>query len=146
MRINKNWQMHNPDNWNLDEVDSGRYASFVYVIKFDDGSYYIGKKQIYKGIRDISKLKSTTQSSNWPTYTGSSKSVNAMIDAGEDYEKYILYCFKTDAEATIVETALISFFGLHPDNLNKAIMCKARLPKDRINLFNILQEIIEELR
>lgn len=146
MRINNKWKMHNPENWRLDEVDSGLYSSFVYVIKFDDGTYYFGKKGIYRGIRDISKLKSTTSQSNWLIYTGSSKSVNAMIDAGANYEKYILYCFKTDAEATIVETALISFFGLHPDNLNKAIICKTRLPKDRIRLFNILQDIIEELR
>jgi hypothetical protein len=49
-----------------------------------------------------------------------------MIDAGMNYTKKILYC-ESD-EASIIETALISL-GLHPGNLNLAVMHKARLPK-----------------
>ncbi|HGH7440932.1 hypothetical protein AAHV79_14865 [Klebsiella pneumoniae] len=146
MRINNNWTMFDPEQWDIKEVNEGLYCSFVYLIEFPEaGEYYFGKKQIYKGIKDISNLKSTSTESNWLDYTGSSKSVNAMIDSGMEYSKKILYCFKTDAEATLIETALISYYGLHPDNLNKAILCKSRLPKNRIELFRVLQSLIEML-
>ncbi|MCV8218127.1 hypothetical protein ODQ38_15730, partial [Escherichia coli] len=48
-------------------------------------------------------------------------------------------------EAAIIESALIYIFGLKPDNLNKAVMSKTRLPKDGRKLFKILQYLIEEL-
>lgn len=146
MRITKNWKVHNENEWDLSDVNSGRYAAFIYVIKFEFG-YYIGMKHVYKCIKDISKLKSTSKESDWAKYTGSSRSVNEYIDAGEDYEKYILWCFRTSNEAMIAETALISYFGLDPDNLNKAIICKARLPTNKkIEMFNIIQALIEELK
>ena len=146
MRINNNWTMFEPEQWDIKEVNEGLYCSFVYLIEFPEtGEDYFGKKQIYKGIKDISNLKGTSTESNWLDYTGSSKSVNAMIDSGMEYSKRILYCFKTDAEATLIETALISYYGLHPDNLNKAILCKSRLPKNRIELFRVLQSLIEML-
>jgi len=146
MRITKDWKMHNPEQWELAEVDSGNYASFVYIIRFEDGRFYIGMKNVYRKLKDIADLKDTTKASDWETYTGSSKTVNSMIESGCDYEKYILWCFKTSNEAALVETALISFYGLQTNNLNRAIMCKARLPKDGNELFRVLQTLIEELK
>lgn len=140
----KKWKMNNDQEWDISDVNSGRYSAFVYVIRFGE-EFYIGMKHVYVKLRDIKNLKHSTKESNWEKYTGSSKSVNQMIADGCDYEKYILWCFRTSAEAAIIETALISYFGLHPDNLNKAIMCKARLPKDRMELFKVLQQLIEEL-
>lgn len=146
MRVNKAWEMFDTDMWDMSEVTDGNYVSFIHIIQFPDtGEYYFGKKQIYKKVRDIKNLKATSVESNWPDYTGSSKCVNEMIDAGMPYTKKILYCVKSDAEATILETALISYFGLHPDCLNKAIMCKARLPKNRLDLFKVLQDLIDML-
>jgi len=143
MRITKSWRVNNPEQWDVSEVDSGRYAAFVYVIRFDDGSFYIGMKHVYKKLRDIKKLTSTTQ---WKKYTGSSTKVNKLIDAGYDYEKSILWCFKTANEAAIVEAALICMFGLLPDNLNKAVMCKARLPLNGAALYGVIQTLIGELQ
>lgn len=40
-----------------------------------------------KKVRDIKNLKSTSVESNWPDYTGSSKCVNEMIEAGMPYTK-----------------------------------------------------------
>lgn len=146
MRITKDWSMHNPEQWDVSDVDSGNYASFVYIIRFDDGRFYIGMKNVYKRLRDTKKLLSTTQSSDWKRYTSSSTKVNTLIDAGYDYEKSILWCFKTTNEAAIVEAALICIFGLMPDNLNKAVMCKARLPLNGTNLYGVIQTLIGELQ
>ena len=118
-------------------------------MQLDNGTWYIGMKQIYKGVKDIKKLKASTKQSNWKEYTSSSKTVNSLIEAGEDYRKYILWCFPTTNQASIVETALIATTGLLPNNLNKAILTKARLPAsdtEALKLFNIIKVLIEALR
>ncbi|EIT6979586.1 hypothetical protein ACSTWI_000788 [Escherichia coli] len=145
-RINKRWKMYDPETWDYDDVASGRYTHFVYLIKFETGEFYYGKKQIYKGVKDIKKLKSTSIESDWELYTGSSKLCNEMIDSGIEYEKYILHCFKCDSEVSLIEAALILNFGFHPDNLNKAVMVRSRITKNRIDLFNTLQYLIDLLR
>lgn len=139
------WEMFDPDKWDIKEVDSGEYSAFVYVIYFENGTSYIGMKNIYVKVRDANKIKSSTKQSNWKEYTSSSSTVNTFIDSGEPYKKYILWCFPKTNEASIIETALISIFGLLPDNLNKAIISKARLPADGRKLYGILKELIEVL-
>ncbi|EMN5860214.1 hypothetical protein RJ495_005109 [Pluralibacter gergoviae] len=141
------WKAFNPDDWDITDIDSGSYAAFVYLITFPDTNYYyIGMKQIYKGIKDIVKLKSTTKESNWRTYTSSSTTVNKMIDDGLEYNKYLLWAFPTANQAAVVESTLIGLFGSNNDCLNKAIMCKTRLPKDNGSTFRIIQELIGILR
>lgn len=141
------WKMNNPNTWEINDVTSGSYCAFVYIIRFPEtGEFYIGMKHIYIKLKDIKKLKDSTKESNWATYTGSSKSVNSMIDSGLEYEKSILWCFPTSNEAALIETALISIFGLQYNNLNKAIMVKARLPQNGNKLFGVLQELIEDLK
>lgn len=105
-------------------------------------------KQIYKGVKDIKKLKSSTKQSNWKDYTSSSKTVNALIDAGENYKKYVLWCFPTANQAALVEATLIGSCGLKPHNLNKAILAKVRLPAsdtERLKLFKIVKDLIGTL-
>lgn len=138
------WSMFFPDEWEMDEVVN--YAGFVYLIQFpESGESYIGVKQVYKGIKDWKKLKSTSIESNWKSYTSSSRSVKEMIDSGMEYNKQILWCFKTVNQAALVEAALIAIFGTRHDYLNKAVMVKARLPKDNGDTFKILQRLIEVL-
>jgi len=144
MEIFMEWKVYNPNEWEVEDINSGRYAAFVYLMKFED-DFYIGVKQVYKGVKDIKKLKTTTKESNWPVYTSSSKSVNTMIENGEPYEKYLLWCFPTANQAAVVEATLIGIFGSRHDCLNKAIMCKARLPKDNGATFRIIQQLIEVL-
>lgn len=140
------WKVYDPTTWDLKDVESGNYAAFVYIIKFPQcGTWYIGMKNIYVKVRDASKIKDSTKQSNWMKYTSSSKTVNALIDSGEEYEKYILWCFPKTNEAAIIESTLIGIFGLLPDNLNKAIMTKARIPTDGMRLYKILRELIEML-
>ncbi len=141
----KEWQFNNPDTWEESDVVSGDYNSFVYIIRFETGESYLRMKNIYKNLKDIKKIKNSTKESDWRSYTSSSKTVNDMIDCGVEYEKYILWCFETTNEAAIIESALIYIFGLKPDNLNKAVMSKTRLPKDGRKLFKTLQYLIEEL-
>lgn len=143
------WEIYDPDTWDIKDIDSGQYAAFVYLMQLDNGTWYIGMKQIYKGVKDIKKLKTSTKQSNWKEYNSSSKTVNSLIEAGEDYRKYILWCFPTANQASIVETALIATTGLLPNNLNKAILTKARLPAsdtEALKLFNIIKVLIEALR
>ncbi|WP_210532180.1 hypothetical protein [Pantoea ananatis] len=105
-KVIENWNMFYPYEWNIDEVCN--YAGFVYLIQFpDSGTYYIGVKQVYKGIKDFSKLKSTSIESDWKRYCSSSKTVKEMIESGEKYRKSILWCFKTIQEAMLVESTLI---------------------------------------
>ncbi|EEX2218984.1 hypothetical protein D3S42_004889, partial [Escherichia coli] len=123
-------------------------AAFVYLIQFDDGGWYVGMKHIYKGVKDVKKLKTSTKQSNWVDYTSNSKTVNSRIEAGETYKKYILWCFPTANQAAVVETALIATCGLLPDNLNKAILAKVRLPAsdtERLKLFKIVKDLIGTL-
>lgn len=135
------WKSFDPEQWDVKDITSGNYAAFVYLMVVD-GQYYIGMKQVYKGIKDAKKIKDTSKESNWESYTSSSKSVNTMITNGAAYEKYLLWCFPTANQAAIVEATLIGVFGTRHDYLNKAIMCKARLPKDNGNTFKIIQGLI----
>ncbi|HHH6330672.1 TPA: GIY-YIG nuclease family protein [Escherichia coli] len=140
--------MFDPEVWNINDVGSGNYAAFVYLIQFENSGWYIGMKQIYKGVKDIKKLKSSTKQSNWKDYTSSSKTVNALIDAGENYKKYVLWCFPTANQAALVEATLIGSCGLKPHNLNKAILAKVRLPAsdtERLKLFKIVKDLIGTL-
>ncbi|EFG1310036.1 TPA: hypothetical protein IFB44_003201 [Escherichia coli] len=142
------WDMFDPEVWNINDVGSGNYAAFVYLIQFENSGWYIGMKQIYKGVKDIKKLKSSTKQSNWKDYTSSSKTVNALIDAGENYKKYVLWCFPTANQAALVEATLIGSCGLKPHNLNKAILAKVRLPAsdtERLKLFKIVKDLIGTL-
>ncbi|MBK5014008.1 hypothetical protein [Pantoea sp. S62] len=139
-----NWTMFYRDDWNIDDVTD--YAGFVYLIQFpESGTYYIGVKQVYKGIKDHSKLRSTSKESNWKTYYSSSRSVKEMIDSGETYTKQILWCFKTVQEAMLVESILIGVFGTDWKNLNKAIMVKTRLRKDNGEQLRIIKQLIGDL-
>lgn len=143
-KVIESWDMFYPEDWNIDEVCD--YAGFVYLIQFpDSGTYYIGVKQVYKGIKDYSKLKSTSIESDWKRYSSSSKIVKEMIEAGERHIKSILWCFKTIQEAILVESTLIGVFGTDYNNLNKAIMVKTRLKKDYGEQRKVLQRIIGDL-
>lgn len=147
MMVIKNWEIYDPETWDITDVNDGNYASFVYLITFPDNDYYIGMKQIYKGVKDITKLKLTTKESDWMKYYSSSKTVQARIEAGEDYTKYILWCFPTTNQAALIEAMLIGTAGMKCNCLNKAIMTKSRLPKpgERAGLFKTFQYLYERL-
>ncbi|HDX9082601.1 TPA: hypothetical protein RQO69_004742 [Klebsiella oxytoca] len=141
----KEWKVHNPQEWEIEDITNSNYAAFVYLIRFETGEFYIGMKHVYVKVRDAKKIKDTSRQSNWKDYTSSSKSVNNMIANGIDYEKYLLWCFPTANQAALVEAILIGVLGTLNQCVNKAVMVKARLPKDSGNTFRIIQQLIEEL-
>lgn len=147
MMVIKCWDIHDPETWDITDVNDTSYAAFVYLITFPDGDYYIGMKQIYKGIKDINDLKTTSKEADWMKYYSSSKTVQARIEAGEDYNKYILWCFPTTNQAALIETMLIGTVGMKCNCLNKAIMTKSRLPKpgERAGLFKTFQYLYDRL-
>lgn len=141
--MSSEWKMWG-NEFRLDEVSD--YAAFVYMIQFpDSGQYYIGVKQVYKGIKNIKDIKDDSKQSNWRSYNSSSKSVTQYIDEGQPHSKSILYCYKSLQEASLCETALISIFGTRWDCLNKAIMVKNRLMKDNGTQLMIIRQLIDDL-
>ena len=135
------------DDWSEKEMLDGNYCGFVYMFQFEDGSNYIGSKQLYKRVKDAKKIKDSSTENDWREYTSSSKIVNQKIIEGEQYSKTILWAFPTMREVLLVETILILNEGLKPTNINLAVMHKARLPntKDKKRLLLIVQELLSYL-
>ena len=93
IKIPTEWEY--TEDWDKRTLTNGDYVGFVYLFQFEDGSTYIGSKQMYKRVKEVKKLKPTSESNNWENYTSSSKIVNQKIDEGEKYTKTILYAFPT---------------------------------------------------
>ncbi|WP_237730857.1 hypothetical protein [Lelliottia amnigena] len=146
--------IHDPMEWEFTEdwdkriLTNGDYVGFVYLFQFEDGSTYIGSKQMYKRVKEVKKLKGDSVSNNWENYTSSSKIVNQKIEDGEQYRKVILYAFPTMRETLLVESILILHEMLKPNCLNLAMVTKIRVPnaKDKKSLLGIVQELLEMLR
>lgn len=144
-KMSKEWQ-YTPD-WSEEEMMNGSYCGYVYLFQFDDGTSYVGSKQIYKRVKDAKKIKPNSVENGWRDYSSSSRIVNQKIADGEEYTKTILWCFPTMKDTLLVETALIVNEGLKPGNLNLSIMHKARLPTgdDKKRLFGVLKELLSYL-
>lgn len=121
------WQ-YSPD-WSEDELLDGSSVGFVYLFQFEDG-YYIGVKQIWKGVKDCTKLMGAEKENGWRDYKTSSKKVQSMIDSGMNYTRTILWGFETMTEANYVESFLILTHSLDENILNKAMMTKCRIPNN----------------
>ncbi|HHT8267267.1 hypothetical protein AB8Q02_07035 [Enterobacter ludwigii] len=146
IHIPQQWEF--TEDWDKRTLTNGDYVGFVYLFQFEDGSTYVGSKQMYKRVKEVKKLKATSESNNWENYTSSSKIVNQKIADGEKYCKTILYAFPTMRETLLVESILILHEMLKPNCLNLAMMTKIRSPnaKDKKHLLGIVQELLEYLR
>lgn len=135
------------DDWDEQQLLSGEYAGFVYIFQFEDGSTYIGAKQVYQRVKDAKKITATSKENGWRDYLSSSNVVKSKIENGEHYTKTILWCFANMREVMIVEAILILNQMLKPGCLNLAMMSKIRTPnaKDKKRLFGIVQELLEYL-
>lgn len=135
------------DDWSEKEMLSGEYAGFVYIFQFEDGSNYVGAKQLYQRVKDARKIKPTSKENGWREYLSSSNVVKSKIENGEQYSKTILWCFATMREVMIVEAILILHQMLKPECLNLAMMSKIRSPnaKDKKRLLGIVKELLEYL-
>lgn len=119
--------LYSPD-WSEKELLDGSSVGFVYLFQFDDGTFYLGVKQIWKGVRDSTKLKGNEKENGWREYKSSSKKVQVMVDSGMNYTRTILWGFETMTEANYVESFLILSHSLDENILNMAMMNKCRIP------------------
>ncbi|MGK7474366.1 hypothetical protein [Salmonella enterica] len=119
--------LYSPD-WSEKELLDGSSVGFVYLFQFEDGTFYLGVKQIWKGVRDSTKLKGNEKENGWREYKSSSKKVQSMIDSGMNYTRTILWGFETMTEANYVESFLILTHSLDENILNMAMMNKCRIP------------------
>lgn len=82
--------------------------AFVYLLEFDDGTKYVGKKNLHSTRRKkvIGKKRKvvTTSESNWKTYNSSSQEVKTKLKSGDKLIKreIIRWCY-TLGEATYWE-------------------------------------------
>lgn len=136
------WEF-NPNDWNEDELTNGSYCTFVYLMLFDDGYFYVGKKNIYRGIKDAKNIKKTTKESNWREYESSSKTVQTRIAQGYAYRKIILWAYTTCNEATFTESMLIGETCRSSYRLNKAVMEKYRIEKIKPRTMIVLDYLKE---
>ncbi|MHB9326465.1 hypothetical protein ACP3S7_02880 [Phytobacter ursingii] len=134
-------------DWSEEELTNGSYCGFVYFFEFEDGSTYIGSKQMYKRVKDVKKLKIDSVENGWRDYTSSSNLVNSKIANGENYRKTILYAFPTMRETLLVESILITNQLLKPNCINLAMMNKIRSPNAEMKskLLGIVQELLSYL-
>lgn len=138
--------LYSPD-WSEKELLDGSSVGFVYLFQFENGTFYLGVKQIWKGVRDSTKLKGTEKENGWREYRTSSKRVQDMIDSGMNYTRTILWAFPTMTEANYAEAMLIMIHSLDYNILNMAMMSKCRLPKgeQQRKMRGIIQTIEEWL-
>lgn len=45
------------DDWSEQDLLNGNYCGFVYIFQFEDGTSYVGSKQIYKRVKSASKIR-----------------------------------------------------------------------------------------
>jgi len=135
------------EDWDEKTLLDGSYAAFVYQFIFEDGSHYIGVKQLYQRVKTYKKIKEDSKENNWRNYSSSSKIVNQKIADGENYTRTILWAFPTMDEALLVETSLILSEGLKHGSLNLAVMHKCKLPnaEGKKRIYGILQQLWEWL-
>lgn len=98
----------------ITEVPEGMEA-FVYVITFQDGSKYVGKKNFYSTRRVRVKGKARRQvkvtESNWKTYMSSSTVVKEKLAAGHKLKsREIVQLTRTKGQATYEE---VKYMFLH---------------------------------
>jgi len=131
------WFMHDKEVTGVPKNAIG----FVYVIRFDDGSKYIGKKNFYtKRKRKFGKKEAAlvtdkrkklyevvVKESNWREYTSSNTEVNRLIKEGNGYEKRIIEYAYTPKQLTYREARWLfhaDVLRLNGDWLNDNIQAK----------------------
>lgn len=110
------------------------YHGFVYIItEIDTGKMYVGKKFFWKPkTLPVTKTRKrrikTRVESDWKTYYGSSKEVQALVESkgADNYKRDILHLCKTKGECSYLEAKEQFERGvlLHDEYYNEFIGCK----------------------
>lgn len=94
------------------------FIGFTYLIEFEDGKRYIGKKNFFSkrkrnfGKKEIAALKDkrlkkyeyVIKESNWKEYVSSNKEVIDRIKNGDKYTKHIVDFGRTNKHLSYLET------------------------------------------
>jgi len=114
-----NWKYKNIE---FNEAPNG-YVGFIYMIKFEDGKRYIGKKNFFslrkrnfgkkelKLITDkrLKKYEMVSKESNWKDYCSSNTEVASKIKNGDRYVKDILSFGTCSKHLTFLEEQYLYF-------------------------------------
>lgn len=107
-------------------------VAFVYVILFEDGEFYIGKKNLFtkrkvpftkKQIESMTdkrkkKYKTVTKESNWKKYCSSSEKVIDKIEKGMEPKRYVVRSCKSLKESSFFENMYLYHYIPQDDCLN----------------------------
>ena len=109
------WKYNKKEINNLSDIPEG-VVGFVYIITREDGSYYVGKKQIYstvklKPLKGERRKRVVTKESNWKTYMSSNKEVQKW----KDVDKEILHWCLSKIELTYYENKALYCLGVLED-------------------------------
>jgi hypothetical protein len=91
----------------LTENDVDQYVGFVYIIyNVTNGRKYIGKKLFTRAAtyRKNKRKRRKRVKSDWLTYTGSNKQLNADIANGDQVQREILHLCTSKGWCTYLET------------------------------------------
>jgi len=116
----------------LSDIPEG-CIGFVYIITRPDGSYYVGKKQIYstvklKPLKGERKKRVVTKESNWKTYMSSNKDVQKWVDV----DREILHWCYTKIELTYYENKALYCLGVLEDENSMNGNISGKIYKDSI--------------
>jgi len=116
----------------LSDIPEG-CIGFVYIITKEDGSYYVGKKQIYstvklKPLKGERKKRVVTKESNWKTYMSSNKDVQKW----KDVDKEILHWCYSKIELTYYENKALYCLGVLEDENSMNGNISGKIYKDSI--------------
>jgi len=87
------------------------YVGFVYLVTFDDGKKYIGKKRFWSKVtrpplKGKKRKRRSLKESDWKTYCGSSEAVKELIEENglDSVKREILHLCKGAGELSYMET------------------------------------------
>ena len=111
----------------IEKTPKGSFA-FIYKITLEDGSWYVGKKYLFKPNYTSGAKKGQSKGMYpWQSYVSSSKEVKALIKSGMKYKKEILYFTFSRAETTYMETREILCSGALTDSNCRNYWVKATI-------------------
>lgn len=142
------WIFGHQDIRSIDQIPEGAIG-FIYRIVDENGREYIGQKSLFskrkkhfgkKKLAEVTDKRRKTyeyviKESDWLSYTGSNKELNANIKDGLKYTKHILqFCFNKK-QLTYYETKFLMLYGcIEPGNKSYNENIQGRFyPKDLIN-------------
>jgi len=109
------------------------YVGFVYLVTFDDGMKYIGKKKFWSKVtrpplKGKKRKRRSLKESDWKTYCGSSEAVKELIEENglDSVKREILHLCKGAGELSYMELheQMARHVLLRDDYHNGIVQCR----------------------